>query len=143
MTSDTSLPTTRLLALLLLCLVMASCLNNANTDCIPDGDCLTVRPTTASLSVRINTNAENPAVPIAIYYGDASDSALFFRDTITASTSYAVALDTRYSGVAKYRQGNLTILAIDGDKTKLTSDNECGFVCYSVKDASMQLKLAK
>lgn len=135
-------PTTRFLAILLLSLPFAACLNN-NTDCIPDNNCLTVAPSTASLSVQINTNTENPSVPIAIYYGDASDSSLYFRDTLTASARYDVALDTRYSGVAKYRQGNLTILAIDGDKTKLKSNTECGFVCYTVKDASLQLKLAK
>ncbi len=132
----------RFVAILLLCLPFAACLNN-NTDCIPDNNCLTVEPTTASLSVEVSTNTENPTIPIAIYYGDASDSALYFRDTLTSSTRYDVALDTRYSGVAKYRQGNLTILAIDGDKTKLQSKNECGFVCYTVKDATLQLKLAK
>jgi hypothetical protein len=128
---------------LLLCLPFTACLNN-NTDCVSSGSCITVEPTTADLNLRLTINTENPVVPIAIYLGDASDSVLYFRDTInTESISYAVALDQRYSGVAKYRQGQFTILAVDGDRTKLRSKNDCGDLCYTVDDATLKLQLAK
>lgn len=130
------------LALLLLCLPIAACLNN-NTDCVPSNSCDTVQPTTAVLHVNINTNAENPSVPVAIYYGNASDSNLYFRDTLTSEQGYTVNLGQRFSGVAKYRRGNLTILAVDGDNTRLKSKSDCDLTCYSVKDATLSLKLAK
>jgi hypothetical protein len=133
----------RLLGIVLLSMPIAACLNNAN-DCVPSGNCTSVAPTTANLKLKLTINSENASVPIAVYEGDASDSVLYFLDTIAATTiSYTVAVDQRYSAVAKYRQGNLTILAVDGDKTKLTSNNDCGDRCYEVSDALLNLKLAQ
>lgn len=127
---------------LLLSGLCLGCLNNSD-NCIPSGNCTTLPPTTATLTLNITVNVENPRVPVAVYFGDASDSLLYFVDTLsTAVQAYTVDIDTRYSAVAQYRRGALTILAIDGDRTRLTSSDDCGDTCYDVDDASMNLKLA-
>jgi hypothetical protein len=132
-----------LLGIVLMSMSFAGCLNNG-TDCVPSGNCTSIAPTTADLRLKLTINSENASVPIAVYEGDASDSLLYFRDTIAATTiSYTVAVDQRYSAVAKYRRGNVTILAVDGDKTKLTSNNDCGDRCYQVTDAQLNLRLAE
>jgi hypothetical protein len=118
-----------------------SCLNNS-TDCVPTGNCNTVEPTSAQLRVNVTNDQENPAVPIAVYYGDVSDSVLYFRDTLTTGTTYdGVALNQKYAATAKYRRGNTTIIAIDGARTKLKRTKDCGDTCYEVTNAVMHLKL--
>jgi hypothetical protein len=122
---------------------LAACLNS-NTDCVPSGNCTSAAPTTAVLNLKITINSENAYVPIAVYEGDASDSLLYFRDTLTTATqSYTVPIDQRFSAVAKYRRGALTILAVDGDRSNLKSSDDCGDTCYNVTDANLNLKLAE
>jgi hypothetical protein len=131
-----------LAAWLMLCLPFAACLNN-NTDCVQSNNCQTTAPTDAGLYLKVTIDAENPAVPVAVYYGNVSDSNLYFQDTLTGSITYSVSLDSKFSATAKYRQGAITVIAIDGDRTKLKTTNSCGDTCYDVKDASLDLRLKK
>lgn len=140
MKSKHSIHSLLLLALLALSLG-TGCFNSS--DCLPSGNCTSLAPTTASLILKTTVNSENSAVPVAIYYGDASDSVLYFTDTLTSErTTYTVPIETRYSAVAKYRRGALTILAVDGGRTNLRTTDDCGDTCYQTDDATLNLKLA-
>lgn len=112
-----------------------------NDDCDASFSCDTVQPTYGTLTIRVSTNTENPRIPIAVYKGYIEDSALYFVDTISQSTDYYVDLDQRYSGSATYRDGGNRIIAIDGDRVNLTTENNCDYTCYKVQDGTLQLSL--
>lgn len=129
--------------LILVCALVwpfAACQNN-NDDCDPTITCNTVEPSSAYIYVNLTINSENPYVPLAVYAGNASDSNLYFRDTVTASTSYSMPIGERYSVVAKYRQRGNTVYAVDGGKTQLESTTNCNETCYDTDDLTLNLKL--
>ncbi|HEX2901557.1 MAG TPA: hypothetical protein VHS96_17730 [Bacteroidia bacterium] len=132
---------TRLLGLLLLLsMPFAACFNN-DGDCDPTLICDTFQPTTASIYLTLTTNAENTVVPLAVYLGNASDSNLYFRDTVGSSASYSLPIEQRYSVVAKYRQRGATVYAVDGGRISYNSTTNCNETCYTTKDLSLNLKL--
>jgi hypothetical protein len=125
-----------------ICLVLAAC-NNNSTTCDPDLFCDTVRPTSATLTMKITIDDENQWVPIALYFGDVSDSALYFRDTVNATSfSYTVPVDKKYGAMVKYHRGNATILAIDGGRCSTSKTENCDEECFSVNDLTLRMELA-
>ncbi len=104
--------------------------------------CDPIQPTTAGLYVSLTNNAENPSVPLAVYLGNASDSNLYFRDTVTGgSASYLLPIEERYSIVVKYRQRGATVYAVDGGKISYSSTTNCTETCYTIKDLTLNMKL--
>jgi hypothetical protein len=133
-------PLARFLLLGLPLLILSQGCNSV--DCDVNMSCDTNQPTTGQLSVKVSINDENPAVPIRIYRGFIEDSVLYFVDTLTTSkVDYYVDIQQRYSGVATYKSGTKAILAIDGDKVSYSTNDNCGFTCYTVKDGSLRLDL--
>jgi hypothetical protein len=126
---------------LLLIICVSACNRN---QCDVSATCVTVAPTTADLSLRVTINDENPWLPLAVYYGDVSDSNLYFRDTVnTESLSYVVPIDQRYGVIVKYRKGNQTILAVDGGRTSHSTNYNCDNTCYTVNNLSLGMRLVK
>jgi hypothetical protein len=124
-------------------LLAQGCLNNTG-DCFPSGNCTAPAPTTASLILRLSTDAENPSIPLEVYWGDVTDGNLYFRDTAYGDeVSYTVDVNQRFSAVARYKRGGFTILAVDGDRTDLSSSDDCGDTCYDVDNATLNLRLAE
>ena len=129
---------------LLVVTAISLCLGcNNNNSCDPNMICDTVQPTTAPIVVLVSNNDENQDVPLSIYVGNADDSVLYFRDTVTQNPRYDVPINTRYSVVAKYRQGANTVYAVDGGKTKLVTTPNCNEYCYTTNELRLNLKLLK
>jgi hypothetical protein len=119
----------------------SGCLNN-DTDCDPTMYCDPIQPTSGSIYISLTNNAENPSVPLAVYLGNASDSSLYFRDTVFGgSTSYFLPIEERYSFVIKYRQRGATVYAVDGGKITYSSTTNCNETCYTTKDLTLNMKL--
>lgn len=131
----------RLSLLALCCLAFAAC-NNNDEDCVDYiPSCDTVEPTEGTLSIAVTISADNPAVPIAVYYGYIEDSSLYFRDTLTTKNiGYAVPFG-RYSVSARYRKGNDQILAIDGGNVRYKTNTDCDYTCYTLVEGDVDLRL--
>jgi hypothetical protein len=131
----------RFALLALVALSVAAC-NNNDPDCIDYvPNCNLVEPTEGTLRIHITRDAQNTRIPIAVYNGYIEDNVLYFRDTIsTAEVSYAVPFG-RYSASAGYQRGGDQITAIDGDKVRLKSNNDCDYTCYTTVDGDIDLRL--
>ncbi len=128
--------------LFLFAVPFSACLNNNDSDCDPTLFCNTFRPTEASVYLSITNDTENLAVPLSVYFGNASDSSLYFRDTVSGgSVSYVLPIEQRYSFVVKYRQRGATVYAVDGGKLSYNSTTNCNETCYTTRDLSLNLKL--
>lgn len=126
-------------------ILASSCNGSDNVDCDPGLNCEQFEPTEGLLNLNLSANNENPTVPIAVYYGNADDSSLYFRDTIFSGelTSYAVPISQRYSIVAKYFLQGRRVYLVDGGKVRLKTETNCGYTCYKVKDLDLNLKVAR
>ncbi len=131
--------------ILFILIFFGACNNSNNIDCDPGIDCDQIEPTTGLINLNLAQNDENPTVPIAIYYGNADDSSLFFRDTIFSGerTSYSVPIRQRYSVVAKFLLEGRRIYAVDGGKVRLKTKDNCGYTCYESKDLDLDLKVIR
>ena len=115
-----------------------------NNQCDPDLECYSVRPDSGYVNLTITINNENQWVPIAIYEGQIDDSVLLLRDTVTDNILfYYLAADTRYSATAEYKEAQLTILAVDGDRIRTRRETNCDDLCFTVNDANINLSLKR
>ncbi len=113
---------------------------NLIVDC---SECYQQEPDSAELILDFTINEVYDSVPFTIYRGKVEDGNIEFADTATAGTWYVyVPVNKFYSVEAKYKSGNKTIIAIDGEKlrTRLVVD-ECDRECYVIRDGKYDLKL--
>lgn len=107
-------------------------------------DCYYNEPDSADLIVDVTINDENPFVPLVIYKGDVEENIIEYTDTVWAASTYYlyVAVNEYYSIKAKYKKGDNTIYAIDGDKlkTKYVTD-VCDTDCYEIKGGILDVRL--
>lgn len=116
--------------------------NGSSGDCDPDYYCDGYYPSYGDLSIRVTPDQQNPCVPITVYIGQFEEDVVYFNDTIcNTSITYSLEVDYYYSVAAKYLRGTDTIVAIDGDKISVSSNDNCGYTCYEVNDANLNLKL--
>ncbi|MEM7039311.1 MAG: hypothetical protein AAF570_20220 [Bacteroidota bacterium] len=128
---------------LLLCLLLGAL--GCNSDqCDPDLPCFYERPDSGFVHLNLTINGDNPLVPIAIYEGAIDDSILLVRDTVPdTDVFYYLAADQRYSASARYREAQLTILAVDGDRIRTRRETNCDEVCFTIEDAFINLTLQR
>jgi len=131
--------------LFLLIVILISCERNTKFslekfDC---SECYQIKPDSADLSVKVTINSENPWVPLVIYKGKIEDHNIDFIDTAICEDYYLwVKVDEYYSVEAKYKSGNKTIIAVDGDKIKAKKNsNECDEACYWIKGGYVNVRL--
>lgn len=134
-------PLIHMLYVMAICLPFTACSLLNDDDCDPNITCDTVEPTDAQIFVKLTINDENPFVPLEVYTGNASDSVLYLRDTAYNDISWFLPVRQRYSVVAKYRQGNRTVLAVDGGRIGFTRFTNCGETCYTTDDLDLNLRL--
>jgi hypothetical protein len=106
-------------------------------------ECFEDEPEWGSLIVYVTINGENPRVPLVVYIGDIEEGNIDWYDTATSKEYYVpVRPDAYYSVVAKYKRGDQTILAVDGDKFKLEyTDKQCDTPCYYFKGGYIDVRL--
>jgi len=121
--------------------------NNNNQDCnglLTTVSCETNRPDSGLVSLTVSFGNGIDAVPIAVYQGKLKgdrEDVLLFRDTLyQTNVSYRMPADVLYSATARYRRGSDTLIAIDGERINVSSDNDCGTTCYTVTNASLDVQ---
>lgn len=105
-------------------------------------DCETEKPLTAPLKIDLTINEENPKIPLVVLDGKLEDSDTLLLDT--AQTEYheiEVDPDRFYTVTARYKSGNKTIIAVDGDKINLQSYTHCDSTCWELRGGHINLRL--
>ncbi len=106
-------------------------------------ECYVIKPDSAELIVSVTINEENPYVPLVFYKGVVEDSIVDWVDTTRDETLYLLAeMDEFYSVEAKYKNGEKTIIAIDGDKLKTSRVSDvCDSDCWVIKGGILDVRL--
>jgi hypothetical protein len=126
--------------------LILSCNDNSNNsvDCSTYNysDCTTREPIDGRLYINLSINSENPAVPITIYRGKLEDNNIITKNTVTTNKyDTLLPIDNYYTVTAKYKKGSATIIAVDGGKISKSKTKTCDSICWSVKTASIDVKL--
>ncbi len=132
-----------LLALTVVSLKFTGC-EQEDLDFYIDCDyCMEFVPDSAELIVTVTINDENPFVPLTFYSGDYEDGNIDFIDTTwTEERLLYSAVGVEYSVKATYKQGDETIVAIDGDKLRVVDgSDDCASTCYYIRGGTMDLRL--
>jgi hypothetical protein len=120
------------------------CLNNDICDPDLPVECeFYDQPLYAPLNILVTIDDDNPYVPIEIYVGDVEDGNLYLTDTLVDDARYEVDIDARYSATATYQNLGRTIIAVDGDRVKSKSSDNCGITCWEAKSGTINLRLKK
>lgn len=123
--------------------ILNSCLDTDNEENCYYDECDTEYPTHGSLTVKANLNAENSSLPIRIYSGHYGEGELLREDTLYDDRKvYSLPSGVYYSVAAKYKTSDGgEVVVIDGDKIDVRSRKECDSTCYTVVDATVNVKL--
>lgn len=120
---------------------LQSCEKYKNGEC-DSFECITIKPTTGYIDIKLTDVGSSGSVPIIIYEGDIDDNNIVLQDTLdTTAYYYELPVDKKYSGAAYYKKAGITTIVTDGTKIKLNGYRECLEKCYSVKDGDLDLRL--
>ncbi|NQU81960.1 MAG: hypothetical protein HQ543_10610 [Bacteroidetes bacterium] len=106
-------------------------------------ECYRIKPDNGELIIQVTINNENPEVPIAIYRDKIESGRIRIKDTISDQTVYIeVPLNHYYSVQAKYKAGNDSVFAVDGERieTHRVTD-QCDTTCWIIKGGRYDLRL--
>jgi hypothetical protein len=131
-----------ILVLMPMAFLLFSCVDNTNDeDCAYD-DCTTLYPTHGTMTVKVNFDANNSEIPIQIFSGYYDTGELIRDDTLYAEKKdFVLPSGIYYTVAAKYKTTGSDIIVIDGEKIDVNSRKECDSTCYSVTDATVNVKL--
>ncbi len=120
--------------LLTLLIVSISCNEKIFTGDVDCNDCYEIKPDSADIIVHVTINDENPVVPLIVYRGPVEDNNIEYVDTSYGDTYYLyVKVNTDYSVKAKYKSGDKTVYAVDGDKIKIKHVTDaCSSDCWVI-----------
>ncbi|PKP03564.1 MAG: hypothetical protein CVU11_07925 [Bacteroidetes bacterium HGW-Bacteroidetes-6] len=134
--------TITIITVFLLSMSLWSCTDNSDDESCVYDDCVTLYPTHGTLTVKVNFDTHNSKVPIQIYSGYYDTGELIREDTLMGEKKdYVLPSGVYYTVAAKYKTDGMDIVVIDGDKIDVNSRKECDSTCYSVTDASINVKL--
>lgn len=97
--------------------------------------------TEGTVKLNLTINDENSKIPIQIFKGNIENGELLVTDTISENTaSFVFPAPGSYSATAIYKRGNETVLAINGGRLTVTTD-ECD--CDQGENLRLNLRLAR
>ncbi|PLX03362.1 MAG: hypothetical protein C0594_10545 [Marinilabiliales bacterium] len=128
------------LVFILLLFMFSSCEDYLDVDC---SQCYQYEPTKGDLLIDVTINKENMEVPVIIYKGKPEDGVIEYADTARGKYfDIEVPLGQYYSVCAKYKVGDKTVTAIDGDKIRVRQiDAECDTTCYYITGGRIDVQL--
>lgn len=107
--------------------------------------CLSEKPDSAKLIIKLTINAENPTIPITIYQDKFSlDTTIrvIYQGFIDSSEfKYIVKTNEYYSVKAQYKSGTRTIFAIDGGTFKAENPETCDNICWQILGGIYDLRI--
>lgn len=129
-------------AFILVFVLFSSCNDISDDENCAYEDCTTFYPTHGTLTVKVNFDANNNTIPIRIYSGYYDTGELIREDTLYAEKKdFVLPSGVYYTVAAKYKTSGSDIVVIDGEKIDVNSRKECDSTCYSVTDATVNVKL--
>jgi len=111
-----------------------------NIDCT---ECYQKKPEWGPISITVTINDENPYVPLVVYIGDIEDNNVDWVDTAYTTDFWIDVKPDRYHSLsAKYKVGDKTVFAVDGDELKLKyTTSDCDEPCYYYKGGYFDVRL--
>tara|TARA_B100000508_G_scaffold141026_1_gene145238 strand:- start:10422 stop:10847 length:426 start_codon:yes stop_codon:yes gene_type:complete len=105
--------------------------NDGEGECNPNAVCYTQPPETLYVTLHLSDSPDGSPVKVRLYVGDVDDGQLFDSFTTTLSEeTYLLPVNTDYSAEAEYSDGEITIIAVDGDRLNRKSFENCDVTCY-------------
>ncbi|NOY37259.1 MAG: hypothetical protein GXO83_06755 [Chlorobi bacterium] len=124
---------------------LAGCNDEVTYESVDCSTCITYRPDSGDLIIRLTIDAENPQVPVAIYRDRLENNDIRFEDTVSLNElEVSVPLGHYYTVTAEYVSGQDTILAIDGDiiETKKVI-GQCETTCWIISGGVLNVQYRK
>jgi hypothetical protein len=116
---------------------------NKNTDdCTVSLSCDTEPVLYGTVYIDVTYSQDGPDIPVVLYRGFVEDKdTLWYGYANSSKLSFNLPNNTRYAAEVFYPVASGTLVALDGNKLKQESNNECGVTCY--KNSSITLKCKK
>jgi hypothetical protein len=120
-----------LLAMIAVMLTSCTKNNNGGQECNQNIICYTSPPSTLFVVLRISPSPDGTPVKIRMYEGNVDNGVLFDSfETMALEETYILPVNQRYSAEAEYSDGEITIIAVDGDRLNRESFENCDQTCY-------------
>lgn len=125
--------------------ILTGCNDEVTYQSVDCTNCITYRPDTGTLIIRLSIDQDNPTVPVTVYRDRIESNDIRFRDTVALTEiEVPVPLGYYYTVTAQYTSGNDTILAVDGDviETKKVI-GQCETVCWIISGGVLNVAYRK
>lgn len=122
-----------LIAFLIVTFAFAGCFkdNDGEGECNPNAVCYTDAPNELLVKLKLSSSPDGTPVKVRMYEGNVDDGVLFDSlETTSAEESYYLPVNEYYSAEAEYSDGEITIIAVDGDRLNHESFENCDQTCY-------------
>lgn len=111
-------------------IVFTSC-NKTDPNCQISTSCNTEKIDSGDVTINISYQVGQPGVPVILYDGYAEDNVILWSDTLYQSNiTFYLPVGKRFAAEAYYVTSNQTIIALDGNKLKDNTNEECNTTCY-------------
>jgi len=93
------------------------------------------------VNIDLTYTSGSEGIPVVLYRGYVEDRDTVWYGIATDSRlSFYLPNNVRYAAEAYYPQGNATLVALDGDKLRQESNDECGIDCYETSSITLNCK---
>ncbi len=105
--------------------------NKTDPNCQISTSCNTEKIDSGDVTINISYQAGQPGVPVILYDGYVEDNVILWIDTLYQSNiTFYLPVGKRYAAEAYYVTSKQTIVALDGNKLKDNTNEECNTTCY-------------
>lgn len=126
---------------------LTRCSNNTTDEYFYCINCIAEHPDSERIKIKLTINAENSRVPVQVYaskFNPYQPTDTVFADTLTeGEVTIKVATDKFYSVVAHYKNGNDTIMAVDGGLFEAKKVVGCQNTCWQISGGIYDVRLKK
>jgi len=131
--------------ILLICAVFTACRTYVSEEECASydySDCNTEKPLSGPLNISLTINEQYPRVLVSLIQGRFEEGEVIWSDTLNVSDhTVNVDLNYYYTVTATYIFGGDTIVAIDGDEVKSSSEAVCDSTCWTVREGTADVRL--
>lgn len=133
----------KLFYVLIICILLFSC-KSKYEDCTDEdyANCNTIPFTDGLVEVLLSIDSSNPTAHLQLFEGNVEDGVMFFDEIVNEDLVMIIKPEGKYySGLAKYRKGNDSLIAIDGGKIRNITYQICEHKCNELQNAVLDLRI--